>query len=176
MTYFSHCKDENEVRQEYRKLALEHHPDKGGDTKTMQEINAQYQAKMDSLRKFGPQQTNDEGFKYQETEEMAQEFIEKMQAILKFEGIEIEVCGSWIWLSGETKKYKDYLGRDKEVDGQTIKGAGFTWHKKKKVWFWGPKSTRRKIGTTMSMDHIRAKYGSRSYRAKQDEKKRLVSA
>lgn len=42
MHYFSSCKTPAEAKQLYRQLALEHHPDRGGDTKVMQDINTQY--------------------------------------------------------------------------------------------------------------------------------------
>jgi phosphoribosylpyrophosphate synthetase len=42
MKYFQNCKTLDDVKSKYRKLAKEHHPDKGGDTKVMQEVNLQY--------------------------------------------------------------------------------------------------------------------------------------
>lgn len=42
MKYFSKVKTEAEAQQQYRTLVLLHHPDCGGDTATMQEINAEW--------------------------------------------------------------------------------------------------------------------------------------
>lgn len=42
MKYFQNCKNLDDVKSKYRELAKEHHPDKGGDTKVMQEVNLQY--------------------------------------------------------------------------------------------------------------------------------------
>lgn len=42
MHYFSNCRTHDEAKRLYRQLALEHHPDKGGSTQVMQEINVQY--------------------------------------------------------------------------------------------------------------------------------------
>ena len=42
MNYFAGCMDIKQARKEYIKLAQKHHPDKGGDTKVMQEINDQF--------------------------------------------------------------------------------------------------------------------------------------
>ena len=39
MKYFKDCKTIEEVKSLYKKLAMENHPDKGGDTATMQAIN-----------------------------------------------------------------------------------------------------------------------------------------
>ena len=41
-TYFSNCKTQAEAKALYRELVKEHHPDAGGDTRTMQDINEQY--------------------------------------------------------------------------------------------------------------------------------------
>ena len=39
--YFAGCRTPEEVRERYKELAKQHHPDAGGSTDTMQEINAQ---------------------------------------------------------------------------------------------------------------------------------------
>ena len=40
--YFSHCKTLDELKAEYRRLVKKFHPDMGGDTATMQQINNEY--------------------------------------------------------------------------------------------------------------------------------------
>lgn len=42
MEYFKDCKNPQEVKAEYKRLAKIHHPDLGGDVKIMQIINEQY--------------------------------------------------------------------------------------------------------------------------------------
>ena len=42
MKYFNDCKTHEEAKVKYRKLCKEHHPDIGGNTETMAEINKQY--------------------------------------------------------------------------------------------------------------------------------------
>lgn len=42
MRWFNGCNSLDEVRTLYKKLAKQHHPDLGGDTLTMQEINKEY--------------------------------------------------------------------------------------------------------------------------------------
>lgn len=42
MKHFSSIKSLSELKKQFKTLALANHPDKGGDTKTMQEINAEF--------------------------------------------------------------------------------------------------------------------------------------
>lgn len=44
MKYFNTCTTLDELKKEYRRLTMLHHPDRGGDTATMQDINAEYDA------------------------------------------------------------------------------------------------------------------------------------
>ena len=41
MTYFQNIHSLADLKKEYRRLALEHHPDKGGDTAIMQRVNTE---------------------------------------------------------------------------------------------------------------------------------------
>ena len=38
MKYFNHIGTLDELKSEYRRLALENHPDRGGSTEAMQEV------------------------------------------------------------------------------------------------------------------------------------------
>lgn len=42
MKYFNNCKTLEELKKEFRRLAMLHHPDRGGDAETMKQINAEY--------------------------------------------------------------------------------------------------------------------------------------
>lgn len=44
MSYFGSIKSFDELKSRYRALAMQHHPDRGGDLATMQAINAEYDA------------------------------------------------------------------------------------------------------------------------------------
>ena len=41
--YFYNCHTLEEVKRKYKELAMLHHPDRGGNTATMQEINLEYE-------------------------------------------------------------------------------------------------------------------------------------
>lgn len=50
MKYFAGIKNLEELKREYKRLALANHPDRGGDTATMQAINADYDAAFARLK------------------------------------------------------------------------------------------------------------------------------
>lgn len=49
MDYFNGCFTVEQIKSRFRELAMEHHPDRGGDTATMQEVIA----KVDELLRSG---------------------------------------------------------------------------------------------------------------------------
>lgn len=146
LKYFGNCKTLEDLKKEYRRLAVLHHPDKGGDAATMKEINAEhdkvFEALKDSYNASAP-----EGKKTTETPE---EFRNVVANIINIPGLIVEICGSWVWVSGETRAAKDQL-----------KAAGFRWSNNKKSWYWhhiedGSHWYRGKA----TMSDIRLKYGS----------------
>ena len=145
MKYFEGTQTLQELKTAYKKLAMVFHPDKGGDLETMKAINNEYDELFNVL-KDGYNATQTEERQMHETPDQYRDII---IPILDLEGVEIELCGSWIWVSGNTKEHKDLL-----------KQLGFYWASKKLMWYWRPeefKSYGRK-GKTMS--DIRNKYGS----------------
>ena len=43
MNYFENISSLEQLKKQYKELALQHHPDRGGDTEIMKEINNQYE-------------------------------------------------------------------------------------------------------------------------------------
>ena len=138
MKYFVDCKTIEQLKAEYKRLAKLHHPDCGGDTQTMQEINAAYDLMFNRLNATAG---------HPDSTERPEDFRNIIDTLLKLHGLTIEVCGRWIWVSGDTYPHRDAL-----------KGLGFKWAANKKMWYLGELTHRNT--RTMSMDHIRARYGS----------------
>lgn len=145
-TYFTNCKTLDNLKHEYRRLVMQHHPDRGGDTATMQAINAEYEKLHEQLKNsWNASHSAD-----QQCTESPAEFRDICEALLKLDGLEIELCGSWLWIGGDTYNHKDAL-----------KAAGCRWCNTKKMWSWhhaepGAKFSRGK----RTMQEIRGKYGS----------------
>lgn len=125
-TYFMNCKNLDELKKAYKAAAMKYHPDMGGDTATMQAINAEYEARFEVLKRSQNEQAAEDATgQTKATTESAGDFIAIVSALLKLDGLEIELCGRWLWIGGETRKHKDAL-----------KAAGCRWSSQKKLWSW----------------------------------------
>lgn len=151
-----------ELKQVYKKLALKHHPDCGGDEETMKAINNEYDLLFSKLKNIHKNKDNE--FYEKETAETPEEWREIISELLnlKMQNVLIEVIGSFLWVSGETKPYKEAL-----------KSLGLKWGNKKKAWYLSPKGYKRFGKKNYDMSKIRTMYGSQSVTDKQ--MKRLAS-
>lgn len=150
--YFDNIKTLDELKREYRKLVMLHHPDKGGNTATMQAINNEHDTKFEQLKKAQNAKADaDETGKTRRVDETAEEFREVLEILIHLEGIEIELCGCWLWISGNTKENKEQL-----------KQAHCRWSKNKKMWYWHPTEAPGgyRKGKSYSIEEIRTKYGT----------------
>lgn len=149
-TYFASCTNLNELKAEYRRLVMENHPDRGGDVRKMQEINAEHDRVFNILKDAQNRKAQDPSNNVQRTTETPEEFRNIVEALLNLDGVEVELCGSWLWIAGDTKQHKEEL-----------KKLGCRWSKTKVKWYWrhyeaGAHWSRGRA----TMDEIRTKYGS----------------
>ncbi|HMR84767.1 MAG TPA: hypothetical protein PKE30_16595 [Niabella sp.] len=144
MKYFNECSTIDEVKKLYKKLALENHPDRGGDTAAMQAINSEYAFVCAKLAK-GAGLSDDEA----DAEiKLSEEYRQVIEKIINLPGIVIEIVGNWIWVTGDTKPIKD-----------TLKEAGFYFACKKVAWYYRNEAFKTR-GNGAPLEKIRAKYGS----------------
>lgn len=151
MKYFT-AKTFEELRKEYKKLALLHHPDRGGKTEIMQEINAEYDRLFEELKNIhNAESANDITGNKKHMNETPEAYRKIIMSIISIEGIIIELCGSWLWISGNTYIYKEQF-----------KKLGFDWSKNKKMWYWKPEEENNNwfYRGKKSIDSIRKTYGS----------------
>jgi hypothetical protein len=71
---------------------------------------------------------------------------EKAEDLRELSGLEVVRCGSWLWVSGNTREHKDRL-----------KEMGLRWAPKKGKWYFA--GTPRRGRKQMSWDYITEKYG-----------------
>ena len=146
--YFDGCRDEKEIKTRYRDLAKKHHPDLGGDAEIMKAVNNAYeQALKGAYRKAGMEET-----KVNERWSMDEEIAAMAMKILRMKkDLQVELCGVWLWITGNTYAVKE----DLKVFGCRFSGQ-------KKAWYW-----RREVDgqdkwhkRATPLEEIRAKYGS----------------
>ncbi len=130
------------IKKAYRLASSKYHPDKGGSVEMMQAVNEAYE----SLKDY-------EGVVNSGDVDYGQALNDAINKIINLEGIKIEVCGAWVWVTGETKPYAKVLGRKEG-------GAGFYYASKKKAWYYRPEDWKSSNRGRWSLDDIREKHGS----------------
>jgi len=152
---FAHCTTVEEIKKEYRRLALLHHPDRGGSTAMMQQINEEYHAAL--ARANGQQSTDADGNPHTYTyhRDREQSVMDKLAEILRIRGtFDVMLIGTWIWIVGDTKPIKEELKR-----------LGCAWHAKRLCWYWRPADSRHYGKSSQyGLDALAARYGAEVFR------------
>ncbi len=140
-TYLAHCKTIEELKKEYRTLVKLHHPDNNGNESIMKAINNEYDSMFTVLQHI--HNAKEENADNQNTEQ-PEAFRHIINTLMSYSNITIEICGSWLWVSGDTYQCKD-----------TLKELGFKWASKKQMWYLG--DLQRKTNKSTPMEAIRTK-------------------
>lgn len=146
MTYFKNINDLSLLRKLYYKLALIHHPDRGGDIRIMQEINNQYEAYSKRLIAGNSDFSN---LRKVYENEVSEELKNKINQVISLESITIEVIGGWLWITGNTYPLKDQL-----------KELAFKFSRNKTAWYWHSSNYIKMGKKQFSMSGIRELWGS----------------
>jgi hypothetical protein len=141
----------SDIKIAYQRKAKEFHPDRNpAGLEIMKMINVAYELVKDEIEITVHAD--------KEMESYPQSLAMALNAIIHLD-LTIEICGLWIWVSGDTKAHKDQL-----------KSAGYFWSAKKTMWYFRPtqaKSFNRYRGKReWSIDKIRASYGAITPRKK----------
>lgn len=152
VNYFENVRTLDELRKTYRNLAFIHHPDKGGKTAVMQEINNQYERLSKQLIDSNEYFTDErKEYEYQVSDELKQ----KLDKVIFLPNINIELIGTWIWLTGSTYAVKTIL-----------KDEGFMFSATKLAWYWHCGEYTKTTGNTLSMEELRDYWGSQNIQSK----------
>lgn len=135
------------IKQTYRKLCSEYHPDRNeAGLEIMKMINVAY----DTIKDYQGMADIEE-----QAKNYGSEVFAALNAISSLH-LNIEICGSWVWVSGNTKDCRDVLKLHK-----------FKWAPKKLMWYFRPEDFKSFSRGKFTIDEIREKYGSNSYANKQ---------
>ncbi|MFW6466268.1 molecular chaperone DnaJ [Acinetobacter baumannii] len=172
MKHFSSVTSLDELKLQYKKLAFKNHPDRGGKTEVMQEINSEYEQLLNriineaSKDQYQDSSENGRGFWSSRSEhsEVEKKVKQAIDAIINLDGLDIEIIGVWVWVSGDTKQHKDKL-----------KEAGFVWNRVQCKWvFIGKKSNGR---GRLTLDQMRELHGSQKVKkTRMAEERQLLTA
>ena len=160
--WFSAPRTAEELKKQYKKLALEHHPDRGGSTADMQEINAEYERLFARLKDVHQNKDGEFYTARTETTETASEFMDIIEKLIHMDGVQIELCGSWLWLTGNTKTWC-----------KEIRAAGFRWSANKTAWYFHRDGYKKKSSRSLTLDEIRGFYGSEIVNREEDKRGKI---
>lgn len=158
----------------YKRLIFTLHPDHNPSpdaTRQTQDLNSEYASLLAEFAysgEYGRQQkAHAEGKRtaadYHDLRGVTDELRSKIEAVLNLGGnLVVELCGLWVWVTGETKPYKEQLGKN---------GLGFKWSPNKEAWYFAgvPTFNRKRH----SLDEIRNMHGSVIL---SDQKEAMVTA
>ena len=120
----------------------------------VKQIFTEYQEAFNRLKNT---HKNHEGQTYtKETNETPEQFADLIRTLTKFNGCTVELIGSWIWVSGNTKEYKDQL-----------KELNFRWSKNKAAWYFHEGEYHRSGKKVYDLETIRSMYGATKYENEQ---------
>ena len=145
MKFFNECSTLEEVKATYKRLAMQNHPDRGGDTAVMQEINKEYAFASAKVLKGA-------NLSEEETEQhirFSEEYRKVIEQIAHLPLITIELVGWWIWVTGDTYPVRTEL-----------RTAGLFFAPKKQAWYNRSEEYKVSKGGKKTLDEIREKYGS----------------
>jgi hypothetical protein len=156
--YFSHCKTVEEIKSEYRRLAMLHHPDRGGSTATMQAINAEYTAALKACHGQTSVGSDGKEHTYKYNEQTEREVMDALSKILHIKmDADVYLIGLWIWIQGDTKPVKE-----------SLKELGCMWHSERKCWYWRPKELKNWGHSKGDLSYLAYKYGAQGFKTHAD--------
>jgi len=140
--------DQAAIKKAYKIAAFKFHPDRNAaGLEMMQMINTAY-AYLKTVTDFSSASPAADNY--------PEAVSDAINAVIGLQGLTVEICGNWVWLSGDTKPHKD-----------AIKAAGFRWASKKRMWYFRPAQYKSKNRRQNSMADIRNMHGSRVVTPKQ---------
>lgn len=153
--YFTNVSTIEELKKEYRKLAKKYHPDlnENDTSKIMIEINNEYEYLFDKLK---DSKTEKQGHTNSGS------YRNIIDALVKFDSINIDIIGSWVWVFGDYNTMKAIK--------EELKQFGFKWSASNKKWYWTETEMKGKK-RAISYDKKIELYGKESVKTAKESKR-----
>lgn len=169
MKWFQNIETLKDLRKEYRRLVVKHHPDNGGSEDVIKESNAEYDILFKRMKEdYEHKDTYSKATDKQKQQYNWQKDVQIRDIIMqlsKFKDITVEIIGVWIWVSNCYEYRKE------------LKQLGFRWASQKQMWYIHFDDYHKFSSRSASMAYIRAKYGSVEVKFKtnqqEDEDRRI---
>ena len=138
----------NELKKQNRQQATKLHPDAGGNEEEFKVMYKEFETLFNKIKNQYNKVVREtqQGHEKTETPEVYADII---NALIRYDDLIIELCGTWIWISGNTKEHKEVLKANK-----------CRWAKNKEMWYFRLEEYASHNRRTSTMDDIRARYAS----------------
>ncbi len=144
------------IKKAYKKASFKFHPDRNPNgLEMMKSVNLAYAILKDFSGCIDSQANDDSQY-------LPANIINAINAIIGIDGLEVELCGNWLWVTGDTKANKEVL-----------KEHSFRWSPKKVAWYLKPEGYKSKGRGKFSMENIRDNHGSKALKGA--SKKRIAA-
>jgi curved DNA-binding protein CbpA len=161
--YLKNVNTIEELKKLYKKLAFQLHPDITGDNgENMKQLNNEYDHLYPIIGKANGKTYKPSSVKENNYNSYDDEFKEMIEKLIRLhmENVTIEICGWFIYITGETKQYKDQLGKN---------GLQLKWNNQKTAWIYMPSWYKGFKHESWDMDKIRNVYGSSVVNNRQEQ-------
>lgn len=154
--------DLNELRDQYRKLAKQFHPDLNPniDDNIMKQINNEYEQLLNDINT-----ANNTHIKFEYEKTWQDKFIDTLKIFASYPDVVVEMIGNWIWISGNTKPIKEQL-----------KQLQFRFSGSKIAWYWKSYKFYKKSAESFELDELRNMFGSEQIKGNKPMEKNLITA
>lgn len=154
--YFNNIKTFDELKKAYRDLMKKYHPDLNPDdmekcTEICKEINKEFEYLFNIIPNQR-QNAKNEWYEAKKEYQTPKQYMDIINKIIKYPNIQIDVIGSWLWVSGETYKLRKIL-----------KELNFKWHEIRKCWYLKFSKGASTL-CNLSLEELQEIYGGESFK------------